>query len=237
MSCPDLFRFFGGEECTYQNLFGSFSRYCEKVNEPFHLCGLSLGAVLALHYGICHPQKVRSMVLIAPQYQMPKRLLKIQNGIFHLLPKAAFDGMGLEKKQMICLTNSMQNLQLEEQCRRVSCPVLVLCGKKDRANQKSSVALSELLPQARMEWLKNAGHEANLDAPEELAAAIELFGGMKLPAHRVCGRDKKIDSTPPKKRKIWHCNALPKKGLLLAGPFFVWVYWLLGTRQVTWTEE
>ena len=65
------------------------------------------------------------MVLIAPQYQMPKRLLKIQNGIFHLLPKAAFDGMGLEKKQMICLTNSMQNLQLEEQCRRVSCPVLV----------------------------------------------------------------------------------------------------------------
>lgn len=173
--CPDLFRFFGGEECTYQNLFGSFSRYCEKVKEPFHLCGLSLGAVLALHYGICHPQKVRSMVLIAPQYQMPKRLLKIQNGIFHLLPKAAFDGMGLEKKQMICLTNSMQNLQLEEQCRRVSCPVLVLCGKKDRANQKSSVALSELLPQARMEWLKNAGHEANLDAPEELAAAIELF--------------------------------------------------------------
>ena len=175
MSCPDLFRFFGGEECTYQNLFGSFSRYCEKVNEPFHLCGLSLGAVLALHYGICHPQKVRSMVLIAPQYQMPKRLLKIQNGIFHLLPKAAFDGMGLEKKQMICLTNSMQNLQLEEQCRRVSCPVLVLCGKKDCANQKSSVALSELLPQARMEWLKNAGDEANLDAPEELAAAIELF--------------------------------------------------------------
>ena len=58
--CPDLFRFFGGEECTYQNLFGSFSRYCEKVKEPFHLCGLSLGAVLALHYGICHPQKVRS---------------------------------------------------------------------------------------------------------------------------------------------------------------------------------
>lgn len=47
VSCPDLFRFFGGEECAYQNLFGSFSRYCEKVNEPFHLCGLSLGAVLA----------------------------------------------------------------------------------------------------------------------------------------------------------------------------------------------
>ena len=60
---------------------------------------------------------------------------------------------------------------------------------------------------------------------------------MKLPAHRVCGRDKKIYSIPPKKRKIWHCNALPKKGLLLAGPFFVWAYWLLGTRQVTWTEE
>ena len=51
------------------------------------------------------------------------------------------------------------------------------------------------------------------------------------------GATKKLTQFPQKKRKIWHCNALLKKGLLLAGPFFVWVYWLLGTRQVTWTEK
>ena len=34
-----------------------------------NLCGLSLGAVLALNYAIDFPKKVNSLILIAPQYE------------------------------------------------------------------------------------------------------------------------------------------------------------------------
>jgi len=39
--------------------------------------------------------------------------------------------------------------------------------------------------------------EKNVSCPD----LFHFFGGMKLPAHRVCGCDKKIDSIPPKKAK------------------------------------
>lgn len=50
----------------------------------------SLGAVLTLNYAIDHPDKVKALVLIAAQYKMPKKLLKVQNMLFHLMPNSAF---------------------------------------------------------------------------------------------------------------------------------------------------
>ena len=43
------------------------------------------GAVLALNYAIDFPQKAGSLVLIAPQYDMPKFLLKVQNVLFKFM--------------------------------------------------------------------------------------------------------------------------------------------------------
>lgn len=54
-------------------------------------------AVLALNYAIDHPDKVKALVLIAAQYKMPRKLLKVQNMLFHLMPNSAFDKMGFKK--------------------------------------------------------------------------------------------------------------------------------------------
>ena len=76
-----------GKSATYKELYSAFSSECDKVNDEIVLCGLSLGAVLALNYAIDHPDKVKSLVLIAAQYKMPQKLLKVQNMLFHLMPK------------------------------------------------------------------------------------------------------------------------------------------------------
>ena len=89
-----------GKSVTYKELYSAFSGECDRENEGIVLCGLSLGAVLALNYAIDHPDKVRALVLIAAQYKMPKNLLKVQNILFHLMPNSAFNKMGL-KKQML----------------------------------------------------------------------------------------------------------------------------------------
>ena len=73
--CPDLTSLLACQEITYPGLYQAFSDYCDQQNSPLYLCGLSLGAVLSLNYTVEHPQKVKSLILIAPQYKMPRLLL------------------------------------------------------------------------------------------------------------------------------------------------------------------
>ena len=86
--CPNLPDLVHSKEVTYDNLYAAFSDYCNQYDEPIDLCGLSLGGVLALNYAIQYPKKVRSLVLIATQYKMPKKLLKFQNLLFRFMPKS-----------------------------------------------------------------------------------------------------------------------------------------------------
>ena len=89
-----------GKSATYKELYLAFSSECDKVNDEIVLCGLSLGAVLALNYAIDHPDKVKALVLIAAQYKMPQKLLKVQNILFHLMPNSAFGKMGFKKRML-----------------------------------------------------------------------------------------------------------------------------------------
>ena len=77
-------------EVTYKNMYCAFEKYCEEIAELLNLCGISLGAIFALNYAIDHAEKVRSLVLIAPQYKMPRLLLKLQNIILFSCRKHTF---------------------------------------------------------------------------------------------------------------------------------------------------
>ena len=79
-----------GKAATYKELYTAFSEECNKENDEIVLCGLSLGAVLALNYAIDHPNKVKALVLIAAQYKMPEKLLKFQNMLFRFMPNTMF---------------------------------------------------------------------------------------------------------------------------------------------------
>ena len=175
VACPDRSLLKADRECTYDNLYHAFSVYCDGVLQPLNLCGLSLGAVLALHYTIKNPQKVSSLVLIAPQYKMPKKLLKFQNAVFRLMPGAAFQSSGFSKWDFIQLTTSMSHLDFSSHLDNISCPMLVVCGDKDKANQKASEKLAGSISTARLQYIENSGHEVNIEKPEKLAEFINDF--------------------------------------------------------------
>ena len=171
--CPELSDFFTEENCYYTNMYSSFCEYCNNFSEPLNLCGLSIGAVLALNYAIDYPQKVKSLILIAPQYNMPKFLLKVQNVLFKFMPESQFKDIGLTKKDFITLTNSMANMNFASGLENVACPVLVLCGEKDNVNKKAAVKIAEKLSRAKFSTIENSGHEVNIDNPKGLAKIIE----------------------------------------------------------------
>lgn len=173
--CPNLSELLHHKDVNYLNLYTAFSGYCDSFCEPLMLCGLSLGGILALHYGIEHPYKVKSMVLIGAQYRMPKKLLAFQNVIFRFMPQSMFRQMGFGKQQFIALTNSMLELDFSDDLTKVQCPVLVVCGEKDKANMEAAKGLEGCLTYAQLCVIQNAGHEVNVDAPEKLAVRIGEF--------------------------------------------------------------
>lgn len=174
-ACPELTSFFEDGESTYQNLYQGFSAYCGTLDSPLDICGLSLGAVLALNYALDHPERVNSLALIAPQYKMPRGLLRFQNLLFRLMPQAVFEGAGLKKRDMLSLTGSMLELDFTTQLGALKCPVLVLCGERDRVNRKAAISLAAKVPGAVFQTVKGADHEVNREAPEELAKLLKEF--------------------------------------------------------------
>lgn len=164
-----------GKDVTYGELYSTFSFECNKENVEYVLCGLSLGAVLALNYAIDHPDKVKALVLIAAQYKMPKKLLKFQNMLFHLMPNSMFRQIGFKKADVISLCDTMAELDFRDYLHNVSCPVLLVCGEKDNANKKASKELECYLSKSSFHELLKTGHEANIESPEELATVLQEF--------------------------------------------------------------
>lgn len=173
--CPNLVELVRDEEVNYKNLYRAFVNVCNEIEGAIDLCGLSLGGVLALNYAIDYPQKVNSLVLIAVQYKMPKKLLQFQNILFGLMPKSMFQQMGFGKKEFIQLCKTMKELDFSKALQEISCPVLVVCGDKDSANKKASVELADFLKNAELRVISDSGHEINCESPEKLAKVLGDF--------------------------------------------------------------
>lgn len=164
------------QDTTYQSVYQGFTdKYWNQ--EPQDICGLSLGAVIALNYAIDYPDKVNKLILIAPQYRMPKKLLYIQNIIFRILPNQMFKKMNLTKKQVLSLTSSMRSIDFSNKLSKVKCETLIICGAGDRPNLKASNSLKAKLDNCMFVTIPNSKHEVNIDNPQELAKVINKFLG------------------------------------------------------------
>ena len=173
VECPELFSSMENE-ISYPQILGDLERRYSNAKEPLRICGLSLGALLAIDFAIRHGDKVASLVLIGTQYKVPSLLIDFQNLIFRCMPNKAFESMGLSKSNTIKLAHSMRALDFTAQLSGILCPVNILCGEKDSANLKASKKLNEILPKATLQIVPGAGHEINKDAPEAIAAILNM---------------------------------------------------------------
>ncbi|SCJ46382.1 Lipase 1 precursor [uncultured Flavonifractor sp.] len=172
--CPNLYALERDGE-DYPALYGAFEQYCDGLEGPLDLCGLSLGGVLALQYAAEHPERVSSLALIGARASMPGSLLAIQNLMFRLMPAENFRKIGMEKQAVIKLCASMAELDLRPVLEQITCPALVLCGEKDRANRRAAEELGRMLPNGEVRLIAEGGHEANKDAPEALSVLLTDF--------------------------------------------------------------
>ncbi len=88
--------------------------------QALRICGLSLGALLAIDFAIRHEEKVASLVLIGAQYKVPSLLIDFQNLIFRCMPDKVFESMGLSKSSTIKLAHSMRSLDFTSAIKQYS---------------------------------------------------------------------------------------------------------------------
>ena len=173
--CPELSALLAGKEASYPNLHAGFSAYCGRAGGPVHLCGLSLGGILALNYALDFPEKVKTLVLIGTPHKVPRAAFALQNVVFRLLPKSTFASMAFDKQDTFALGNSMKNLDFSGRVGAIQCPTLLLCGEKDGANLKSARFLAQNIPGAELQILQHTGHVVNEEAPAVLAEHLNAF--------------------------------------------------------------
>lgn len=173
--CPNLSSILEGKEASYENLYSSFVKYCNEFDGQIHLCGLSLGGILALNFALDFPRKVKTLVLIGTPYKIPKIVFSFQNIIFRFLPKSIFETMAFDKKNTFVLGDSMKDLDFSDRVKIIKCPTLILCGKRDSANIKSADYLSQNIRSAELKIIENTGHVVNEENPETLADILNEY--------------------------------------------------------------
>lgn len=173
--CPNLSSILEEKEASYENLYSSFVKYCNEFDGQIHLCGLSLGGILALNFALDFPQKVKTLVLIGTPYKVPKVAFSFQNIIFRFLPKSIFETMAFDKKNTFALGDTMKNLDFSDRVKNIKCPTLILCGKKDSANMKSADYLSQSIRSAELKIIENTGHVVNEENPKALADILNEY--------------------------------------------------------------
>ena len=173
--CPDLASILKGKEAVYENLYAAFIEYCGRIDGRIHLCGLSLGGILALNYTLDFPEKVKTLVLIGTPHKVPKIMFRIQNMIFRFLPESVFQNMAFNKRDTFLLGNSMKNLDFSDRVKDITCPALIICGKKDRANMKTARYLRQNMKNAKLKIIQNTGHVVNEENPQDLGRLLDKF--------------------------------------------------------------
>ena len=173
--CPELSAILNGREASFPNIRAAFAQYCAQAGGPVHLCGLSLGGILALDYALDHPENVKTLVLIGTPHKVPKFAFALQNVVFRFLPKSTFASMAFDKRDTFALGNTMKDLDFSGRLEEIRCPTLILCGEKDGANLKSARFLAGHIPGAELQVIGNTGHVVNEENPKALAERLNEF--------------------------------------------------------------
>lgn len=163
------------KDLTFFDIADRLENKIKGIKKPIIICGISLGAILAMELYFRNPEKIAGLILIAPQYKIPKILMNFQNLIFKIMPEKFFKKTKISKNNMISIASSIKNLDYSKKINKISTDVFIVCGKKDRANLKAAKSLNKLIPNSNLFLIQNSRHEVNIDAPEKLSEIINLF--------------------------------------------------------------
>ncbi|WP_324809355.1 alpha/beta fold hydrolase [Sphingomonas sp. LY29] len=166
-----------------------------------HVCGLSLGGVVAIAMAAAAPERCASLVLAdsfavhpegqaihdrsvaASQAMSMRDLAEARAGL--LLGSAATDAMraeviatmaGIDPAAYRLGAAAVWLADQHDRAARIDCPTLMLCGDQDAITPLAlSEDLAQLVPGASLEVIADAGHLTNLEQPRVFNDMVDRF--------------------------------------------------------------
>lgn len=197
---PDLPGFAGSVSCGPFTMTHAASTVIDLLQavcpKPVHLCGLSLGAMVALQVVLDAPDRVASLMLSGAQVQPPSFLLGVQRLLMSLVPEknllaslsdfvpqghedlleaARADGQSIGKSGLLNVMHEAGQVRFRQDLGRIKVPTLVLCGRKDTWNLKAAQELARGIPGANLQIIPEAGHVWNVEMPDLFNHTISEF--------------------------------------------------------------
>ena len=150
-----------------------------------HICGLSLGAMVAIYVAVEYPERVASLVLSGGQVHPPRAIMALQSAAMRVLPARVVAPDGTSKRRVLTVLAEVARVDFRPHLAGIGTPTLVLCGSRDFPNLLAAKALAAGIPNAQLHVIEGGGHEFNSDRPTQFSAAVAAFLGQTGPIENV----------------------------------------------------
>jgi 3-oxoadipate enol-lactonase len=200
-------RRFSPARYTLADLVRDFADVADEASPevPVVAGGLSLGAAVALHFALAHPERVRALVLAAIPPGAGGGVGAEAEAFAHALEhdgseaagarfvwgrESGLDPQAARWVRQGFLEHPPQSLAailrqaiavlptiaaLAPRLAELDVPALVVAGRDDRGSLEPSREVARKLPRARLVEIPGAGHVVNLAAPDAFDAALVAF--------------------------------------------------------------
>ena len=143
---------------------------------PVHLCGLSLGGVVAVRAAARLGAKVASLVVtgtpVVPGRDLPAALRRFRRLPAPLLPLFS-DVSG--RREWLRMLDELERTDLRGYLPQVTAPAMVICGSRDWRAMPAACELAGRLPDGRLWIAPHQGHSWPSTSPELFSKVVAGF--------------------------------------------------------------
>lgn len=145
---------------------------------PVHLCGLSLGGVIAIRAAAQLGSQVASLVVtgtpVVPGRDLPAALRRFRQLPGPLLP--LFSDVG-GRREWLRMLDELERTDLRDYLPQVTASALVVCGSRDWRAMPAACELAGGLPDGRLWIAPHQGHSWPATSPELFCRVVTDFIG------------------------------------------------------------
>ncbi len=139
------------------------------------LCGIGLGAMVALKVAAGFGRRVTALVLSTTRTPESTAIMSLAHGVRGLLPAETAQRLGAGPGQVMDLLDQVRPVDYRGWTGPVTAPSLVLVGDRDVANLGPSMRLAQSLPTAKLQTVPRMASGWMTAQPERYAGLVADF--------------------------------------------------------------